>query len=421
MNNNRNYPLLLGSQFLSAFGDNAILAVILGPLTFARAAGTITEAQVNSANALYSAVFFIPFILLAPLAGFLNDRWPKTRWLLGGNMIKILGTLFALVGLLMGSSWFALAYLIIGIGACVYSPAKYGILPEIVPVDRLVKANGSVEMLTLVGILAGLGVGAALIDHLSLTTCLVVVAGIYAVSLALNLAMTRTPENPDAQLSDSMSSFVISLKQLLFHPRLGKVLLGCGMFWFIGATMRTNLQSWGLEVLNDGTGDVTNTRLISMKLWLAVGIIIGSVLVGQFHKTGDLRRTRLYSILIAIFIVPLAFINTGASFILITLVLAIIGVFAGMFLIPLNASLQHESDHSKLGKTIAVQNFVDYLAMLIGAGFVMGATKLHGSLGPLSEKITASHFVFLCLSIGLVFLTFLLRIPKLEAAEKMHK
>ena len=129
MNSKRNYPLLLGSQFLSAFGDNAILSVILGPLTFARAAGTITEAQVNSANPLYSAVFFLPFILLAPLAGFLNDRYSKTRWLLGGNMIKLLGTLTALTGLLLENEWFAMSYLIIGIGACAYSPAKYGI-PE---------------------------------------------------------------------------------------------------------------------------------------------------------------------------------------------------------------------------------------------------------------------------------------------------
>lgn len=414
MNSKRNYPLLLGSQFLSAFGDNAILSVILGPLTFARAAGTITEAQVNSANALYSAVFFIPFILLAPLAGFLNDRFSKTRWLLGGNMIKLLGTLMALTGLLLDNEWFAISYLTIGIGACAYSPAKYGILPEILPAERLVKANGTVEMLTLVGILGGLGVGAALVDNLPLTTCLGIVGGIYTLSLALNLAMNKTPNNPSARLGNTMESFWNSLKELLTHPRLGKVLLGCGMFWFIGATMRTNLQSWGLEVLDDGTGEVTNTRLISMKLWLAVGIIIGSVLVGQFHRTGDLRKTRLYAMLIAIFIVPMAFINAGASFIMITLVLAVIGIFAGMFLIPLNASLQHESDHRTLGKTIAVQNFVDYLAMLIGAGFVMGCTRLHANLGTLSEKISSSHLVFLALAITMVLLTFLLRIPPLK-------
>lgn len=416
----KNYPLLLGSQFLSAFGDNAILFIVLGPLTFAFNEGKITEEQVNAANATYSAVFFIPFILLAPIAGFVNDRWSKTRWLLGGNTVKLAGTLLALVGVCTHNEWFTISYAIIGIGACLYSPAKYGILPELLPADRLVKANGSVEMLTLVGIIGGMGAGAALIDKYSLPICLGITGGIYGVSLLLNLLMSRTPCNPDARLSDTLSSFGTSLKELLGHARLGKVLIGCGMFWFVGATMRTNLQSWGLEITSGGAEAVTNTGLYQLKLWLAVGIILGSILVGQFHKTGELRKTRLYSILIAIFTLPLAFINAGASFVVITAVLAVIGMFAGMFLIPLNAALQHESDHSKLGKTIAVQNFVDYMAMLIGAGFVMAVTKLHGVLGPMAEKITSSHLVFLCLSIVMVLLTFLLKIPPLKPAKNVN-
>jgi LPLT family lysophospholipid transporter-like MFS transporter len=83
---------------------------------------------------------------LAPLAGFLNDRHPKTVWLTGGNLIKLAGTALGAAGLLCHHPLHALSYLIVGIGACCYSPAKYGILPEIVPPDRLVKANGTVEI-----------------------------------------------------------------------------------------------------------------------------------------------------------------------------------------------------------------------------------------------------------------------------------
>ena len=89
----RNYPLLLVSQFLGAFGDNAILAVILGQLTFQQQAGKITESQLSAANAIYTSLLFVPYVLLAPLAGYLNDRYAKTRWLSGGNLIKLLGTL----------------------------------------------------------------------------------------------------------------------------------------------------------------------------------------------------------------------------------------------------------------------------------------------------------------------------------------
>src|SRR5436309_16136805 len=92
----RNYHLLLVGQFLGAFGDNFVLAALLGPLTFQLLAGTITEQQVSAQNALFSAVFFVPFILLAPLAGFLNDRMPKSSWLLGGNLLKMAGALIGL-------------------------------------------------------------------------------------------------------------------------------------------------------------------------------------------------------------------------------------------------------------------------------------------------------------------------------------
>src|ERR1017187_8931213 len=94
----RNYPLLLVGQFLGAFGDNFILASILSPLTYELAGGRITEQRVGSENALYSAVFFVPFIVLAPLAGYLNDRMPKTSWLVGGNLIKGAGACVGLLG-----------------------------------------------------------------------------------------------------------------------------------------------------------------------------------------------------------------------------------------------------------------------------------------------------------------------------------
>ena len=115
MKSNRNYPLLLTSQFLSAFGDQAVLGVILGQLTFQLHKGTLSEQQLGSANALYACLLYLPYVLLAPLAGFLNDRFPKTRWLLGGNCIKLVGLGVAALSLLGPDAWQSLGYLIIGI------------------------------------------------------------------------------------------------------------------------------------------------------------------------------------------------------------------------------------------------------------------------------------------------------------------
>ena len=411
----RNYPLLLSGQFLGAFGDNFLLAVILGPLTFQLLAGQITEQQVNGQNVLFSAVFFLPFILLAPLAGFLNDRLPKTSGLFWGNLLKLLGTALGFAGLWLnpgesagGHVWQVVGYTIVGIGACVYSPAKYGVLPEILPAERLVKANGTVEMLTLLAILGGLWGGAALYDHArSLPMGYAVSAGLYALALALNAAMQRTPHNPADSLRYSAGEFSRTLFSLIRHPRLGRVLLGCGMFWFAGAVLRSNLQGWGLETLQaSGVTAITNQKLAILKIGLIVGVVLGSLLAGVLHKVGDLSWTRRYGFFLAAGILLLGLIGGYAGLVAAVACLVATGLAAGLLLIPLNASLQHESDQTRLGKTIAVQNFVDYLAMLLGAGFLQLMTGFN---------LIPSH-VFIALATTLVILAVALRVRRPTAS-----
>ena len=155
MSKTRNYPLLLAGQFLGAFGDNAILAVIVGQLVYLQKAGAITTAELRTSNTIYTSLLFVPYVLLAPLAGYLNDRYAKTAWLTGGNALKLLGTGLCALSVSHGAVWQGIGYLMVGVGACFYGPAKYGILPEILPRERLVKANGMVELLTLGAILGG--------------------------------------------------------------------------------------------------------------------------------------------------------------------------------------------------------------------------------------------------------------------------
>jgi MFS transporter, LPLT family, lysophospholipid transporter len=413
----RNYPLLLVGQFLGAFGDNFVLAAILGPLTFQLLAGKITEQQVNAQNTLFSAVFFVPFILLAPLAGFLNDRLPKTHWLLGGNALKLLGTAIGFVGVWIHAgdfhasrTWQVIGYTVIGLGACVYSPAKYGVLPEILPSERLVKANGTVEMLTLIAILGGLWGGATLYDHVrSLPLCYLVVGGLYAAALAFNAAMSPTPSDASAKVGQSISDFRHSLVNLVRHPRLGRVLLGCGLFWFTGAVLRSNLQGWGLDALRvAGVQEITNQRLALLKIGLILGVVSGSLLAGQLHKVGDLSWSRRYGIILAIAVALLGFFGGHAGIAVAVILLIAAGLAAGLLLIPLNAALQHESDHGKLGKTIAVQNFTDYTAMLIGAGFMQLLTHFN----------LLANQIFIALGVTLALCAIALRMPRLLSPQK---
>jgi LPLT family lysophospholipid transporter-like MFS transporter len=373
----RNYPLLLVGQFLGAFGDNFLLAAILGPLTYALNTGRITEAVINGENALFGLVFSVPFIVFAPLAGFLNDRMPKTTWLVGGNLVKLLGTAIGFAGVYAytGAASHSIqvgAYFVVGIGACVYSPAKYGILPEIVRFDRLVKANGTVEMLTLVAIVAGLMGGGILYDlTLSVPICYGACAALYGAAFLCNAAMGRTPHNPRASLLHSMGEFASSFVTIVRNARLGRILLGSALFWFAGSTLKSALQGWGLRVYSEaGITNVTNFKLVLLKLGMVVGIVLGAFLAGQLHKTGDLSWARRYAFLLAAGLAGLGLLGGHYGLVLVVIVLVITGAAAGLLVVPFNAALQSETDQTKLGKTVSIQNCTDYIGIAVGAAYL---------------------------------------------------
>jgi LPLT family lysophospholipid transporter-like MFS transporter len=403
MSKTRNYPLLLAGQFLGAFGDNAILAVIVGQLVYLQKAGAITTAELRTSNTIYTSLLFVPYVLLAPLAGYLNDRYAKTAWLTGGNALKLLGTGLCALSVSHGAMWQGIGYLMVGVGACFYGPAKYGILPEILPRERLVKANGLVELLTLVAILGGAIVGSVLADIFKdrVLVSYAVLGGIFGAALICNFFMSPTPHKPDVRLGESVAEFTGHLRDLLRDPRLGRVLIGTALFWVCGAAMKINFQPWGLEVLQLPD----NTQIALLGLWLSIGVMIGSILAGQLHAVGDLRRTRTYGFALAGMLALLATVNSlgfwrtpvvqlGPLLLVVPVVLLLVaaGVAAGLFLIPLNAALQAESNPARLGKTIAVQNLGDNLGMLLAGAYVFAGVQ-----GGIS-----SSGIFLGLAVGVV-------------------
>ena len=413
MKTTRNYPLLLISQFLGALGDNVILAIILGPVMKSFADGKITSQEQSIANIFYTSLLFVPYLLCASLAGYVNDRFPKTRWLALGNAVKLAGS--ALAALHVGAGEWALAagYFVVGVGACFYSPAKYGILPEILPTERLVKANGTVELLTLVAILVGNIVGSMIADGVNkgaLTSLAAygIVCGIYALSLGLNLFMAPTPAYPEVQFRGSTGHFFHNFAHLFSSARLRRVLVGTGLFWICGALMKMNFQPWGQQVLKLET----MTQVALLGLWLSLGVMAGSVLAGHLHQVGDLRTTRRYGAFLAVAIALLGAVKwlIGAGlpwprpFAIGVLIVA--GLFAGLFLIPLNAALQAESHQDKLGKTIATQNFIENTAMLGASVFAWINVK---------QGFDPSQ-LFYCLAVLVTVVVAWLKIPERESS-----
>ncbi|MDR0535557.1 MAG: MFS transporter [Puniceicoccales bacterium] len=417
----RDYPLLLGGQFLGAFGDQAILALLLGPLLFRREANLISEEAMRNWNTLLTALLFAPCVLLAPLAGFCNDRFPKSACLVAGNAIKLAGALLCAAGLACADGGDARAvlqaagYLVVGAGTCLYGPAKYGILPEILPAEKLVRANGHVEVLTLLAILGGFTTGSVLADVFRASPALphAIILALYAAALAANAAMARTPGNPAVRLGHGAGEFFQRLRDLLAAPRTRLILAGTALFWIVGAAMKSHFQPWGQGVL----GLRSNTEISLLAVVLSIGVMAGSLLAGRLRKVGDLRGVPRAGIALAAVLLlawmigastaepawlrelPDGIADTlraagltgrglglspravlmGLELVLPACALLVAsGFFAGLFLIPLNAALQHESEPGKLGKTIAIQNLFDYLGMC-GSGLYLFAANTAGA------------------------------------------
>jgi LPLT family lysophospholipid transporter-like MFS transporter len=214
---NANFFRVLAAQFLTAFADNAVLfTAITLVLQRASAGGWYIPAL--------QAAFLVAFVVCAPWVGRFADARPKPRVLFGANAIKATGAALLLLHLEP-----LLAYAVIGLGAAAYSPAKYGILPELIEEQALVAANGWIEGSTIVAILGGTLVGAALADH-SVTLALLAVITLYAGSALIALMIKHTRVAGTAT-DAAFGNFVGQMRGLLATPRARFSTLGVSLFW----------------------------------------------------------------------------------------------------------------------------------------------------------------------------------------------
>lgn len=376
----RGMSALLTAQFLSALADNAALIAAIAILKAQDAASGIP---------LLQAVFVLPFLLLAPFVGQLADSWPKGRVMLWSNGVKLLGAAL----LAAGSNPF-LAYGLIGIGATLYSPAKYGILVQLFAPARLVRANGWLEGSTIVAILLGVVLGGWLADH-SLTAACAGLLVTYALAALANLAIPRvTAETPGESFAPLalLRHFGRNLRQLFSHPDSRFSLLGTSIFWGSGSTLRLALFAWVPLAL----GLADNQTPANLMGVVSVGIVLGAVVAGLWVRLENVNRALLGGFLLGPAILGLAWV---ANLPLAVLLLVAVGVGGGLFVVPLNALLQ-ERGHETIGAghALAVQNFAENAAMLL----CVGAYSLTAGAGiPVTQVLTTFGLVLLLTVAGL--------------------
>ncbi|HEY8085891.1 MAG TPA: lysophospholipid transporter LplT [Methylophilaceae bacterium] len=347
----RGMVAVLVAQFLSALADNALL--------FAAIAMLKTHATPSWQIPLLQEFFVAAFILLAPFVGPFADAYPKGRVMLLTNAIKLLGAIAMLIGLHP-----LLAYGLVGIGAAAYSPAKYGILSELVSADKLVKANGMMEGSTIVAILLGTVVGGKLASS-SVTTALIAICICYVLAGIANALIPRLTaahemerHSPAVLIKDFWRALAT-----LFRDRDARFsLLGTSVFWGSGSTLRLLLVAWVPVAL--GIADLSMPA--NMSGVVAIGIAFGAAGAAGFVNLDKVNRTLPAGILIGLLIIALA--HSHSLYTAIAL-LVLIGGCGGFYVVPLNALLQQRS-HANVGTghAVAVQNFFENCAMLLLVG-----------------------------------------------------
>ena len=346
--NKQIYPLLI-AQFLSAFADNAILFTVIAMVMQS------TQLAGWYVPALQSA-FLIAFVILAPWAGGFSDNHPKSRVLIIGNLIKAAGA-----GLLLCHVEPLIGECVGGVGAALYSPAKYGILPELAGHEFLVKANSWIEGSTILAILLGMTIGARAADY-SITWALTGTIVIFIASALITMALPVRILKHEVIPGSKIKAFWRQMTSFFSTPRSRFAILGGSLFWAAAATLRVIIVVWAPLVLLSKNA----TEIAELTLFLAVGIILGSALVPRLIPLEHLRRARIPAYLMGLFIMVLSLTDSlwPARF-----ALLLIGVMGGMFIVPVNAALQELGQQSiGSGSAVALQGFFQNLAMLLAVG-----------------------------------------------------
>ena len=365
----RGFFTIMSAQFFSSLADNALF---VGAVQLLRSSGAAEWQQ-----AALVPMFALFYVILAPFVGAYADSQPKGRVMLYSNGIKIVGCLMMLFG-----SHPLLSYAIVGLGAAAYSPAKYGILTELLPASQLVRANGWIEGLTITSIILGVLLGGQLVGvqvssmllsiDLPLITTSIDTAPEAAISVLIFIYVlaawfnTRIPHTGvemrplPRRLLDLLPDFW-TCNSRLWRDKLGQISLSTTtLFWGVSGNLRYIVLAWASVALGYSV-----TQASSLVGVVAIGTAAGAVVASMRMKLEHAPLVIPMGIAMGVLVILLNFITNvwvAAPF------LVLLGGLGGFLVVPMNALLQHRG-HNLMGagRSIAVQNFNEQ-ACILGLG-----------------------------------------------------
>ncbi|MBS0318100.1 MAG: lysophospholipid transporter LplT [Proteobacteria bacterium] len=372
----RGFYTIMAAQFFSSLADNALF---VAAVELIKVAGGKAWQQ-----AALVPMFALFYVILAPFVGAFADSQPKGRVMFISNAIKMIGCALMLIG-----THPLLAYAVVGLGAAAYSPAKYGILTELLPASLLVKANGWIEGLTIASIILGVLLGGQLIGHrvssmlLSFDfpfidtgirtppqAAIAVLIGVYSLAAWLNLRipLTGVEMRPMATNFAELVPDFLRCNSRLWHDKLGQISLSTTtLFWGVSGNLRYIVLAWSAVALG-----YSMTQASSLIGVIAIGTAVGAVIASMQMRLDTATRVIPLGVAMGLLLIVLNAIHNvwvAAPF------LILLGGLGGYLVVPMNALLQHRG-HNLMGagRSIAVQNFNEQACILIlGALYSLAA------------------------------------------------
>jgi acyl-[acyl-carrier-protein]-phospholipid O-acyltransferase/long-chain-fatty-acid--[acyl-carrier-protein] ligase len=365
------FQAFLWTQFLGALNDN-IYKMIVSVIAI-RIAG---EAHAGKYLAIAGAVFVLPFLLFAGYSGQLADRFSKTRVLQVTKSLEVVTMLMGIVALVSGRLDLLMAVLfLLATQANFFSPAKYGILPEMMTEGALSRANGLLELTTFIAIVAGSSLGTMLYAHWTNQPATLgsLLLGLAAIGTLCSLAIRYVPAAGATENFNwnPFHEIVEGTKALMKQRSLMLSVLGISWFWFVGALFQLALLLAARETLHIDEG---HSGFLIMAL--SAGIGIGSVAAGAL--SGDHIEMGLVPTGSFLMGICCLFLGATRDYHAALWWLTGVGFAGGLFVVPLNAWLQEKAGAHEKGRILATNNFANMLGVIAASGVLY---LLHDALG----------------------------------------
>ena len=395
----RGFYTIMAAQFFSSLADNALFVAAVELLK--------TSGAPKWQPAALVPMFALFYVVLAPFVGAFADAQPKGKVMFVSNAIKVVGCLMMLFG-----THPLMAYAIVGLGAAAYSPAKYGILTELLPSSQLVKANGWIEGLTIASIILGVLLGGQLVGYAISSKLLtfdfpligtsIDTAPEAAISVLIFLYLiaawfnTRIPSTGVEMRPMPRNKFELlpdfwNCNSALWRDKLGQISLATTtLFWGVSGNLRYIVLAWSAAALGYSTSQASS--LVGV---VAIGTAVGAVLASLRMRLDQAPSVMPMGIGMGLLVILMNFIDNvwvAAPF------LILLGGLGGFLVVPMNALLQHRG-HNLMGagRSIAVQNFNEQACILaLGGGYSLSTAMGLSAFGAITTfGVVVAGFMYL--------------------------